>query len=198
MPDLAQLSALAVYGFLAALVFVESGLLIGFFLPGDTVLFAAGLLSADPAARLSLPLLIAVVVVAAVTGDAVGYWIGARAGPPLLERRDGRVLNGRTLARAQDFYLRYGWFALVAARWIPWVRVFTPVLAGVARMPYRRFLPANVVGALCWGVGLLSLGHAAAATPGLRHSAAGLAAAVVALSVLATVLRVQVARKRSR
>ena len=175
MPELAELSAIAVYVVLAAIVFAESGILLGFFLPGDTLLFAAGLLSGDPDAGLSLPILIAVVLVAAVSGDAVGYWFGAKAGPPLLERRDGRVLNPRTLARAQRFYDRYGVFAVVAARWIPWVRTLTPILAGAAGMPYRRFLPANVVGAVCWGAGLLSLGHLAASTPGLQHAAAAVA-----------------------
>ena len=196
MPDLADLSAVAVYAFLAALVFAESGILLGFFLPGDTVLFAAGLLSGDPDTHLSLPLLIAVVLVAAVAGDAVGYWLGARAGPPLLQSRNGRVLNAANLARAERFYERFGVLAVVVARWIPWVRTFTPILAGVARMPYRRFLPANVLGAVCWGAGLLTLGHLAASTPALKHSAVAVAAGVVAASVVAGLVRVGLARDR--
>ena len=196
MPDLADLSAVAVYAFLAALVFAESGILLGFFLPGDTVLFAAGLLSGDPDTHLSLPLLIAVVLVAAVAGDAVGYWLGARAGPPLLQSRNGRVLNAANLARAERFYKRFGVLAVVVARWIPWVRTFTPILAGVARMPYRRFLPANVLGAVCWGAGLLTLGHLAASTPALKHSAVAVAAGVVAASVVAGLVRVRLARGR--
>jgi membrane-associated protein len=196
VPDLADLSTVAVYTFLFALVFAESGILLGFFLPGDTILFAAGLLSGDPDTHLSLPLLIGVVLVAAVTGDAVGYWIGARAGPPLLQGRDGRVLNAANLARAERFYERYGVLAVVAARWIPWVRTFTPILAGVAGMPYRRFLPANVVGAICWGAGLLTLGHLAASTPALKHSAVAVAVGVVAASVVAGVVRVRLSRDR--
>jgi membrane-associated protein len=121
------------------------------------VLLAAGALSAADDSPLRLDVLIAVVLVSAVAGDAVGYWFGARAGLPLLERRGNR----RHLERAQRFYERYGPFAVVAARWIPWVRTFTPILAGIARMPYRRFLPANVIGAVCWGAGLLTLGHVA-------------------------------------
>ncbi len=154
VPDLASLSALAAYAALAALVFAESGILLGFFLPGDTVLFAAGLLSGGAHPRLSLPILLAVVLIAAVAGDALGYWTGRKAGKPLLERR-----AARGLARAEHFYERYGAFAVVAARWIPWVRVFTPVLAGAARMPYRIFLPANIVGAAIWGGVLLTAGH---------------------------------------
>jgi membrane-associated protein len=196
VPDLTELSTVAVYAFLFALVFAESGILLGFFLPGDTVLFAAGLLSGDPDTHLSLPLLIVVVLVAAVAGDAVGYWLGARAGLPLLEGRNGRVLNAANLARAERFYERYGVLAVVIARWIPWVRTFTPVLAGVAGMPYRRFLPANVIGAVCWGAGLLTLGHLAASTPALKHSAVAVAVGVVVASVVAGLVRVGLERRR--
>lgn len=192
MPDLAQVSTGAAYALLFALVFAESGVLLGFFLPGDTVLFAAGLLSVD---RLSLPLLVLVVLVAAVSGDAVGYLTGRRIGPALFERRAGRVLNPETLARAHAFYGRYGAAAVVAARWVPWVRTFTPVMAGVAGMPYHRFLVANVVGALTWGAGLLVLGHLAASTPGLRAAAVWVAVGAVLLSAVAAGLE---ARRRRR
>lgn len=189
LPDLDTLGAFTLYAVMGALVFAESGLLIGFFLPGDTVLFAAGLYSADPESGVSLGVLVAVVLVAAVTGDAVGYWFGRKTGPALLTRRDGRVLNERNLARAQRFYERYGWFAVVAARWVPWVRTFAPILAGVAGMPYGRFLAANVVGAVTWGAGLLVLGHVSADAPGVESGAVGIAGAVVALSVVGAVVK---------
>lgn len=179
VPDLASLSAGAACAVIVALVFCESGILLGFFLPGDTVLFAAGLLSAR---TLSLPLLVALVLVAAVSGDAVGYATGRKAGPSVFEQREGRVLNPQTLERARSFYASYGPLAVVAARWIPWVRTFTPLLAGAAKMPYGRFLTANVVGALTWGAGLLVLGRLAASTPGISSGAGYVAAAVVALS----------------
>lgn len=187
MPDLASLSALAAYWLLAGLVFAESGILLGFFLPGDTVLFAAGLLSGGPHPRLSLPILIAVVLVAAVTGDAVGYWFGRRAG--LRATPNGRVLKPDNLERAQRFYDQYGAFAIIAARWIPWVRVFTPVLAGAARMRYPVFLSANVLGAVSWGAGLLVLGHLAASTPALKDGALAVAIVVVAASSVVAVVR---------
>lgn len=193
MPDLATLSALTAYALLAALVFAESGILLGLFLPGDTVLFAAGLLSAGADPQLSLAVLVPVVLVAAVAGDAVGYWFGAKAGP--LAHRHGRVLNAGNLARAEGFYERYGALAVVAARWIPWVRTLTPILAGAARMPYRAFLPANVVGAVCWGAGLLALGHLAASTPVLSHVAAGVAAAFVLGSAVVAVARATRSRR---
>jgi membrane-associated protein len=188
LPDLETLSAVALYAVVGALVFVESGLLVGFFLPGDTVLFAAGLYTADPRSGASVAVLATVVLVAAVSGDAVGYAFGRRTGPALL-RREGRVLNTANLARAQAFYDRYGVLAVVAARWIPWVRVFAPVLAGVAGMPYARFLAANVVGAVTWGVGLVVLGHYAASVPGLRGSAIAVGATVAVLSVVGAAVR---------
>ena len=186
------MTAPAVYTVLWTLVFVESGLLVGFFLPGDTVLFTAGLLSAEPATGLSLPVLVTGTVVAAISGDAVGDWTGRRLGRPWLLRRAGRA--ARHVERAERFYLAYGWWAVVIARFIPWVRTFTPIVAGVARMPYPRFLSANVVGALCWGAGLIVLGHVAHGVPWVRH----LAYAVAAVAVLSSLVVPVAARLRSR
>lgn len=191
-PDLAAMTAPAVYAVLWTLVFVESGLLVGFFLPGDTVLFTAGLLSAEPATGLSLPVLVAGTFVAAVSGDAVGYWSGRRLGRPWLLRRAGKA--ARHVERAEQFYLRYGWWAVVVARFIPWVRTFTPIVAGVARMPYPWFLSANVVGALCWGVGLIVLGHVAYSVPWVRN----LAIAVAGVAVVSSFVVPLVARLRAR
>ena len=180
MPDLATLSATTAYALLFGLVFAESGILLGFFLPGDTVLFAAGLLSGRGGA-LSLAVLLPIVLVAAITGDALGFTTGRRAGPALFGRR-GRVLNGETLERARAFYDRFGPFAVIAARWVPWVRTLTPLMAGAAGMAYVRFQAANVVGAVTWGGTLLVLGHAAARAPGLRSTASYVAVAVVVAS----------------
>lgn len=188
-PPLDSLTTAAVYAVLFAIVFAESGLLLGFFLPGDTVLFAAGLLAADPDRGLSLAVLISGVLVCAVVGDGVGYAVGRRAGRPLLERRDGRVLNQANIRRAEAFYARFGLGAVVAARFLPWVRTFAPIMAGVGRMPYPRFLLANIVGATVWGAGLLILGYLAASTPWLRSAAIAVAVVSVAVSVVPGVLR---------
>lgn len=196
--DLHGLTGLAVYLVVFGIVFAESGLLLGFFLPGDTVLFAAGLLAADQASGIRLPVLLVGVVGLAVLGDGVGYAFGARAGRPLLARRDGRVLNQANLIRATAFYARFGPSAVVAARFVPWVRTFTPILAGVAGMPYPLFLAANVVGALVWGAGLLGLGYAAASLPLLRHASYAVAAVVVALSAVPGVLRWRASRRPSK
>lgn len=198
VPALGDLSALttgAVYLVVFGLVFAESGLLLGFFLPGDTVLFSAGLIAASPGRGVSLGWVIAGVVVSAVAGDAMGYAFGARAGPPLLRRRDGRVLNQANLTRARQFYGRYGLLAVVAARWVPWVRTFTPILAGVAGMPYLRFLAANVAGALLWGASLPTLGYFAAALPVLRHATYVVAACCVVLSAVPGAIRWRQARR---
>ncbi len=188
-PDLSTLSATAVYTVVLILVFVESGLLVGFFLPGDTVLFAAGLVSADPRSGVSVWLLAGGAFVAAVAGDSVGYTTGSRLGRAWLVRRiDHGRLDRRHLDRADALVDRYGWWAVVAARWVPWVRTFTPIVAGTSRMPYRRFLPANVVGALAWAVGLTVIGHLAAATPALRFAAYAVAGTFVAASAVAGVV----------
>jgi membrane-associated protein len=162
-PDLTGLTAGAIYVLVLGLVFVESGLVVGFWLPGDTVLFAAGLLAANPDRQLSVTLLAAGAAVAAFGGDAVGYLTGRRLGRPWLIRRTARF--GPSLGRAEAFYHQWGWSALVAARFVPWVRTFTPILAGVTRMRYAAFLSANLVGALVWGSGLVLVGYFSHALP---------------------------------
>lgn len=187
-PDLAALTAGAVYAVVLGFVFVESGLLVGFLLPGDTLLFGAGLVSAEPGSGVDLWLLAGGAFAAAVAGDSVGYLTGARLGRAWLQRRvaAGRF-DPRHLTRAERFYERYGWWAVVSARWIPWVRTFTPILAGTSRMSYPRFLSANVVGALAWAVGLPVLGHLAATDPWLRTASYAVAATFVGASLLAGV-----------
>ena len=197
LTDFESMTAGAVYAAVLGIVFVESGLLVGFFLPGDTVLFAAGLLSARPGSGLSLPLLAGGIFVAAVAGDGVGYWTGRRFGRPWLEQKAGRR-GAKHLEQAERFYDRYGPLAVVVARFIPWVRTFTPIVAGVARMPYPRFLAANVVGALVWGVGLTSLGHLAYHHPGVRGAAYAVAGTAVALSILVPVTAAVRRRLRGR
>lgn len=191
-PDFAAMTAGGVYLVLFVLVFIESGLLVGFFLPGDTVLFAAGLLAAREGSGLSLPVLAIGTAIAAVAGDAVGYWTGRRFGRPWVERRAGRA--ARHLPRAEAFYEKWGVSAVVIARFIPWVRTFTPIVAGMAQMPYPRFLAANVVGALLWGSGLIVLGYVANSVPWVRYAAYS----VAALSIVASVVGPLVARRRSR
>nr|WP_196791274.1 DedA family protein [Motilibacter aurantiacus] len=188
-PELGGLGAAAVYLIVFGFVFVESGLLIGFLLPGDSLLFGAGLVSGDPGSGVSMPVLAIGVAVAAVTGDAVGYATGYRLGRPWLDKKvaKGR-LDAKHLERAEQFYARYGALAVIIARWIPWVRTFTPILAGASRMPYPRFLAANVVGALTWGSGLVLLGYVASSVPWVRDAAIAVGAFFVAASVVVAVV----------
>jgi membrane-associated protein len=167
-PDLDSLTAAAVYLVVFGFVFVESGILVGFFLPGDSILFGAGLVAATAGSGVDLAVLVVGVLVAAVAGDAVGYASGRRLGRPWLVRRERFM---RHVERAERFYARYGALAVVVARWIPWIRTFTPIVAGVARMPYPRFLVANVTGAVTWGAGLVLLGYYAYQIEWLRVAA---------------------------
>jgi membrane-associated protein len=164
------------------MIFVESGLVVGFLLPGDSILFTAGLLAAEPGSSLSLPLLTAGAFVCAATGNVVGYWTGHRFGRPWLLARTGRA--ARHVERAERFYARYGWLAVVVARFIPWARTFTPIAAGVARMSVPRFASATLVGAGIWGAGLVALGYLAQDVPWLAHLAFAIAVAAVAASVV--------------
>lgn len=186
--SLDTLGAAAVYAVVFGFVFAECGLLIGFLLPGDTLLVAAGAAAASQPGRISLAAMAAGAFAAAVAGEAVGYLIGARAGPTLLRRR-GRFLSPTTLDRAERLTDRYGSLAVLAARWVPWVRTFVPTLAGATRMSWSRFMLANVAGALCWAPTLVVIGYFAASIPALRPVALATAGAVVAASLVAGVVR---------
>ena len=176
------MTATSVYLVVFILVFVESGLLVGFFLPGDSVLFAAGLLSAEANSGISLPLMAGGVAVAAVAGDAAGYWTGRQFGRPWLLAKAGK--SARQVERAEAFYQRWGALAVIVARFIPWIRTFTPIVAGVAEMPYRRFLAANVTGALIWGSGLVLLGRLAHGHPTIKWAAYAVAGVAILGSLL--------------
>lgn len=155
-PDV-LIEALGMLGMLA-IVFVESGLLVGFFLPGDSLLFTAGLLSAKGVLP-DLWVLLVTIPIAAIAGDQVGYAIGRKAGPKIFSRPDSRFFHHEHVERAQEFFDRHGPRTIVLARFVPIVRTFAPVIAGVARMNYRTFLTYNIVGGVLWGVGVTTLGY---------------------------------------
>jgi membrane-associated protein len=138
-----------------AIVFAESGLFFGFFLPGDSLLFTAGFL-ASPAGNevFNIVLLSALCVVAAITGDQVGFWFGKWSGPRLFNREDSIWFHKRHLQRAHDFYEKHGGAAIVLARFLPIVRTFVPIVAGAADMDYRKFVTFNVLGGLLWALGM--------------------------------------------
>jgi membrane-associated protein len=151
---------------LVAVIFAETGMLVGFFLPGDSLLVTAGIFctSANPTGH---PLLNVVAVcvfvsLAAVAGDTAGYWIGAKSGPALFTRDDSLLFKKRYLIRTQEFYDHHGGKTIILARFIPIIRTFAPVVAGIGQMRYRRFLSFNVFGGIGWVVSMTLLGYALA------------------------------------
>ena len=192
------------YLLLFAIVFAESGLLIGFFLPGDSLLFVAGMAAAGTLVpdgsqhvHMNIWIVIAVVVVAAVSGDQAGYAIGQRAGPALFRRDDSRWFKREHLDRAERFFERHGPRSIVLARFVPIVRTFCPVVAGASRMQHRTFLRFNVVGGVLWGAGVTSLGYFLGNVAVVRDHVEIALLAVVAVSLLPVVVELVRHRRRS-
>jgi len=142
----------------AAIVFAESGLLIGFFLPGDTLLFTAGFFASQ--GKLPLGLLLLATVAAAIIGDNVGYTIGRRTGHRVFKKKDGILFRAEYINQAEKFYEKHGGKTITIARFIPIIRTFAPVVAGVGKMDRKKFMFYNVIGATIWGVGVTLLGYA--------------------------------------
>ncbi|MBP7811489.1 MAG: VTT domain-containing protein [Candidatus Moranbacteria bacterium] len=142
---------------LFAIVFAETGLFLGFFFPGDSLLFVAGLLAAQGLFPVSV--LILILLIAAITGNIAGYWFGKKVGPKLFEREDSLLFRKAHVRRAQSFYEKHGAKTIMLARFIPIVRTFGPIVAGIAEMNYRSFMFYNAVGAVLWTVGLTVSGY---------------------------------------
>jgi membrane-associated protein len=183
------------YVVLTAIVFVETGLLIGFFLPGDSLLITAGLVAATGA--LNIWWLNVLLCAAAIIGDSVGYAIGRRLGPALFTREKSRLFNPKHVERTRVFYERYGAKTIVIARFVPIVRTFAPVVAGVGMMNYRRFLTYNVVGGIGWVVSMTWAGYLLGrAIPDINRHIHIVVVVVIILSVIPIV--VEVIRERRR
>jgi membrane-associated protein len=177
------------------IVFAESGLLIGFFLPGDSLLFTAGLFASQ--GSLSLPLILVGCFVAAVAGDQVGYAFGKKAGPALFRRPDSRFFKQEYVEKAQHFFKRHGVKTIVLARFVPIVRTFAPIVAGVGTMKYRTFVTYNVIGGLLWAVGVIILGYMLGELiPDIDAYLLPIVAVIVALSVIPIALEWRKSRKR--
>ena len=147
------------FGYLGifTIVFAESGLFFGFFFPGDSLLFTAGLIASQ--GFLNIWILVPLIILGAILGDNVGYWFGAKVGPKIFTREDSFFFHKRHVERTHNFYLKYGAKAVVLARFIPIVRTFTPILAGVGTMPYGTFLKFNIIGGVFWGAGVTLLSY---------------------------------------
>lgn len=152
------ISAISIWGVMF-IVFAESGLLIGFFLPGDSLLFTTGFLIYTGILDVNIYLAIAGIFIAAVIGDSVGYAFGRRVGPSIFRRKDARLFKQEYIQRAQDFYDKHGGKTIILARFIPIIRTFAPVVAGVGKMNYRRFLTFNIAGGFLWAAGVTAIGY---------------------------------------
>ena len=184
-----QFSSLApifFYLVVGAIVFIETGLLFGFFLPGDSVLFSAGLVAAAHG-NIDIILLVTIVFMAAFVGDQVGFILGRKVGRPYLDKRKSPRVQ-RMIARSEDFYEKTGWWAVVAARFFPWIRTFVPPIAGISRMNYYKFLSANSLGALLWGVGITLSGYYAATIPWVKTSSYAIAAFFISASIVSGIV----------
>ncbi len=185
----AQLSSLAPFIFyivVAAIVFIETGILFGFFLPGDSVLFSAGLVAAAHG-DINIVILVSAIFLAAFFGDQVGFVIGRVVGRPYLDKRQSPRMQ-RMIVNAEDFYEKTGWWAVVAARFFPWIRTFVPPIAGAAKMNYYKFLSANALGALLWGVGITLAGFYAATLPWVKSSSYALAVFFITASLISALV----------
>ena len=183
--DLPALVQWAGYVGLTLIIFAETGLLVGFFLPGDSLLVTAGLLAADPSLGLNVWLLGLILTVAAIVGDTVGYHVGKATGPRIFTRENSLFFHKDHLLKAQAFYETHGGKTIIIARFMPIVRTFAPVVAGVGRMRYASFLAYNVVGGVLWIWSMLITGYVLAkSVPGVAEHVEKVILVVVFLSIL--------------
>ncbi|HNV02996.1 MAG TPA: VTT domain-containing protein [Vicinamibacterales bacterium] len=180
VPELIRIAGL--YG-LIAIIFSETGLMVGFFLPGDSLLVTAGLFAAR--GDLNIETLLPALILAAIAGNTTGYWIGNRAGRALYSRPNSFFFRREHLVRAHEFYERHGGKAVTLAQFMPFFRTFTPVVAGAAEMAYRRFITFNVIGAVAWITSMLLTGYyLGRVVPDLQHRIHLLIAGVIFASLL--------------
>ena len=183
-----------------AIVFAECGLLIGFFLPGDSLLFTAGLLAAGAVANIHIaPLwvLLVTVPIAAVAGNLVGYGIGRRAGPAIFDRPDSRLFKAKHVEKAHEFFERHGVRTILLARFVPVVRTFATVMAGASRMTFRVYAVYSVIGGIVWGAGVTALGYWLGNVSIIKNNIELFAVAIVLVSFVPIFLEYLRARRRT-
>ena len=182
----ASIAPFVLYLLIGTIVFVETGILLGFFLPGDSILFSAGLVAAAHG-EVNIVVLVTVIFIAAFFGDQVGFVLGRLVGRPYLERHTSPRIQ-QMIARSERFYEQTGWWAVVAARFFPWVRTFVPPIAGASKMNYYKFLSANALGALLWGVGITLAGYYAASLPWVKTWSYAIAAFFITASLVSALV----------
>ena len=184
-----QLSSFApyvIYLVVGAIVFIETGILFGFFLPGDSILFSAGLVAAAHD-DVNIVILVSVIFIAAFFGDQVGFVLGRLIGRPYLDKHDSPRMKSM-ISRSERFYEQTGWWAVVAARFFPWIRTFVPPIAGASKINYYKFLSANALGALLWGVGITLAGFYAATLPWVKTWSYAIAAFFICASLVSALV----------
>ena len=185
------------YAVLFLIVFAETGLVVTPFLPGDSLLFAIGALGAR-GIGINLPLITVLLIVAAVLGDAVNYWVGYKLGPAVFKREDSKLLNKKHLLRAQEFYEKYGGKTIILARFVPIVRTFAPFVAGVGKMNFFRFWLYNIVGGIAWVVICIGAGRLFGNIPFVKKHFELVILAIVVISVLPMAVEFWKARRDAK
>jgi len=182
------------YAALCAIVFSETGLLIGFFLPGDSLLFTVGVVCG--AGDLNMPLIIALLMCSAIIGDNVGYFLGFQAGPKIFSRPKSRFFHPDHLKQTHEFFEKHGGKSIIYARFVPIIRTCTPFIAGVARMKYTRFLSFSLVGGAGWIVFITLAGYSLGQIPFIRQNFEKVVLLIIFLSLLPVFLEFMKARRR--
>lgn len=182
------------YATLFAIVFSETGLLIGFFLPGDSLLFTVGVVAG--AGQLKLGLVILVLSAAALIGDSTGYFLGWKTGPRIFSRPDSRLFKQQYITRTKAFYEKYGGKTIILARFVPIVRTFAAFVAGVGAMPYRKFLPYSICGGIGWVTLMTVLGYELGQVDLIRRNFEKVVILIVFISLLPTIVEVLRARRK--
>ena len=188
LQDLVSTYHLWTYAILFLIIFAETGLVVTPFLPGDSLLFAAGALAATPAYGLNAFLLALLLWAAAVLGDTVNYWIGAKLGPKVFTRADSFFLRKKHLERAHAFFEKYGGRAVVLARFMPVIRTFVPFVAGIGKMRYSHFVASNVMGGFLWIFGFIFAGYLFGNLPGVKQNFHIVIVCIIALSLVPIVV----------
>jgi membrane-associated protein len=191
---LAQASPLMFFGVVALIIFVETGAVIMPLLPGDSLLFVSGAVTAI--AGLNVHLLVAILIAAAIAGDSVNYYVGSKLGLRAFDNKDSRVFKRVYLERTQAFYEKYGAFSIVMGRFVPIVRTFVPFLAGVAQMPYRVFFLYNVVGGVLWISSLTYAGYLFGNIPWVQKNLTLIVVGIVIASIMPMVIKYLQERRR--
>lgn len=186
------------YVVLCLIIFAETGLVVTPFLPGDSLLFALGAISADAGSPINLPLITALLIAAAVLGDAVNYWAGYRIGPKVFTRENSRLLNKKHLLRAQEFYEKYGGKTIILARFVPIVRTFAPFVAGIGKMGYAKFALYNVIGAVAWVLICIVAGYYFGQIPFVQKRFEVVIVAIIVVSCIPMAVEFVLARRRAK